>query len=164
MTLAQKLFSFEGRLRRRDWWLLSIGLAIVSFVAGDVLRYALLGPNYSIVTGGWAAWLAMAEPRAGLLNLGVSLLLIWPWAAVYIKRGHDRNLGAVVAIAVLVWSFGYAAALQLFPVPSESDQSMALTFAGLALLNLTISLGTLVVFGFLDGTPGPNRFGPSPKA
>lgn len=163
MTLAQKLFSFDGRLRRRDWWPLSIGLGVANLLIGDVLRHALLGPNYSVVTGGWSAWLAMAQPRVGLMNVDVSLLLIWPWAAVYIKRRHDRNRGAASAIAVLVWSYVHPLIILLFPMQDVPDPGLALAQLGFLLLNFAVTIWILAVFGILDGTPGPNRFGPSPK-
>lgn len=40
---------------------------------------------------------------------------------------------------------------------------MALVYGAAGLVMLAAMIYLLVVVGFLDGTPGPNRFGPSPK-
>lgn len=165
MTLTQKLFSFDGRLRRRDWWLLSIGIAVANLILGDLLRYALFGSDRSIFFGGgWNAWLAMAEPEAGLISLGFSLLLVWPCAAIYVKRHHDRGGGPVIPLAALAWSYLYSAAAFAFPLAGEVGPALTVAFAGLSLANVGVNIWIIILFGIMDGTPGTNRYGPSPKA
>ncbi|WP_029916642.1 DUF805 domain-containing protein [Caulobacter sp. UNC358MFTsu5.1] len=78
MTFTQKLFSFQGRLRRRDYWLLSLLLVAIAMVAYAVA--AVMGVE---VTG--------ESAEATILQLGVSAVLIWPSLAVGVKRCHDRN-------------------------------------------------------------------------
>jgi len=34
MTAAQRLFSFQGRLRRRDWWLFAALILVLDVVLG----------------------------------------------------------------------------------------------------------------------------------
>lgn len=78
MTFTQKLFSFQGRLRRRDYWLLSflmIGVMIVVFILG-----AVMGIDVSRDSG-----------EAALLQLVATLVVLWPSLAVGVKRCHDRN-------------------------------------------------------------------------
>lgn len=162
MTLGQKLFSFDGRLRRRDWWLITLALALLNVVIGDVIRHALLGPAYSVFASGWSAWLALGEPRVGLINTAASLLLLWPWLAIYIKRHHDRDKGAAAVIAAMVWLYAYPALVWFVPLPAD-DASLAMVVLVLSLVNVGIGLWLLVVMGILEGTRGPNRFGPSPK-
>lgn len=78
MTFTQKLFSFQGRLRRRDYWLLSflmIGVMIVIFILG-----AVMGIDVSRDSG-----------EAALLQLVATLIVLWPSLALGVKRCHDRN-------------------------------------------------------------------------
>jgi uncharacterized membrane protein YhaH (DUF805 family) len=118
MTLMQKLFSFQGRLRRRDYWLLSfliVGVVIVIFMLAGAL-----GVNVAQDSG-----------EAALLQLVASLVILWPSLAVGVKRCHDRNQS------------GRWLLMEIIP--------------------LVGGLWALVNLGILDGTQGPNRFGPSPK-
>lgn len=163
MTLREKLFSFDGRLRRRDWWLISICLSLLSILLGEAVRYLLLGPAWSVFASGWSAVIALSEPRAGLLGLAVSLLVLWPYAAVSIKRRHDRGHGAGLVIAAFVWSYAYPVALFLLPLRPDAGMGLIALYSGVGLLNAVISLWMLAIFGILDGTEGSNRFGPSPK-
>ncbi len=45
MDVKRTLFSFNGRLRRRDWWLWSIGLALIQNQAIRMTDTVLLGPD-----------------------------------------------------------------------------------------------------------------------
>jgi len=118
MTFTQKLFSFQGRLRRRDYWLLSflmIGVMIVIFILG-----AVMGIDVSRDSG-----------EAALLQLVATLILLWPSLALGVKRCHDRDQS------------GWWLLIEFIPIVG--------------------GLWALVNLGILDGTQGPNRFGPSPK-
>lgn len=66
------------------------------------------------------------------------LASIWPYLAISIKRCHDRNKSGWW---MLLWI-----GLSLIPY-----------------VGVLAGLWCLVELGFLDGTQGPNRFGPSPK-
>lgn len=69
----------------------------------------------------------------GLASI-VSLVLLWPSLANNIKRCHDRNKSGW-------WLIAYF----------------------LACLTIIGALWPLIELGFMDGTPGPNKYGPSPK-
>lgn len=165
MSLKDKLFSFEGRLRRRDYWVISITLGVTLFVLSDVLRLVLFGPAYSIFNAGFgsfAAW--MQEPRIAWLAQGVSLATLWPSLALSAKRAHDRGRGAGLVIGLLLLNFVYSAITTLAPaIWSTSSLAATLAYGAASLIMLAGLIYLLVVVGFLDGTPGPNRFGPSPK-
>jgi uncharacterized membrane protein YhaH (DUF805 family) len=120
MTLGQKLFAFDGRLRRRDYWLLSVGVYLALLFA-----ISLLG----VLTG--ADFDDPDDLVAALILFVVGLAALWPSMALTVKRCHDRNQS------------GWWSLLSLIPL-----------IGGFwALLNL----------GIMDGSQGPNRFGPSPK-
>ena len=76
MTLQKILFSFEGRIGRRTYWLAI--LAVI--VAVLVLSFAPFLLNSEAA----AVMLALASQFIGLLSL-------WPILAVGTKRLHDRN-------------------------------------------------------------------------
>jgi uncharacterized membrane protein YhaH (DUF805 family) len=126
------LFSFEGRLRRRDFWLCEIALWFAGWVLGSIagaafLPHMMVGPNFS---HGWAYGWPMASGFWGVYSL-VALLLLWPHLAVGIKRCHDRNQTGLWMLLLLVPVIGW--------------------------------FWWLINLGLLDGTPGPNQYGPSPK-
>lgn len=122
MSLTQKLFSFNGRIRRRDYWLYSIG---VGFVFGILINIII------------AAMGGAVDPNTGQMNTGVFAAFIlyipalWIGLALQAKRWHDRDKGAIWILINLIPLIG--------------------------------GIWALIECGFLDGTPGPNRFGPSPK-
>lgn len=117
MTLVQKLFGTTGRIRRLDYWLLSIGV------------------NLAVVLLAFAADLAFEfEPGAfeGVVFFwSIRIFMIWTRIAIAVKRCHDRDKAwwwaLVFEIPLIGWVWGF------------------------------------IELGCLDGTPGPNRFGPSPK-
>lgn len=139
MTIVQKFFSFKGRLRRRDYWLCNLGIFAATLAIGVPVMLSLqLDPR---------------DPRISLL----SLVCIWPWMAVLAKRIHDRDrTGWMVANYWAPWLI-----------------SLGLSFVpqwGLGGFKIILDIGATVVavwylieFGFLDGTPGKNAYGPSPK-
>ena len=43
MTFTQKLFSFQGRLRRQDFWICTILLGVVSFVLSTIIMMVMGG-------------------------------------------------------------------------------------------------------------------------
>ena len=139
MTILQKLFSFQGRLRRRDYWLYN-----------TLLVLAALGVLVPVIL---AMGLRADDARLSLLGL----VLTWPSMALLVKRIHDRDKTG--RMALIYW------------IPSLV--SMGLSFIpefGLGGLKVFLDIGTgmiglwfLVEFGFMDGTQGPNEYGPSPK-
>ena len=83
MTLQQWLFSIKGRIGRRDFWIwIAIWIATMSAL------FTLAGSN--------------------LLNLQTAafilVCLLWPTAAVTIKRLHDRGKSGLWALLmILAW-------------------------------------------------------------
>jgi uncharacterized membrane protein YhaH (DUF805 family) len=153
MTLRQQLFGFRGRLRRLDWWVLGILTGLVDGVIGTLLRL------------GFAA----ADPPAGSIALPVAGLVLgapflWIYLALNAKRMHDLNWPAWPVIVVTL----VLEACALTPVGTLGwfDTLLpigALSVTVLDVVNWTFVLAVLIVLGFIDGTRGPNRFGPSPK-
>lgn len=143
-SLIHALFGFKGRAKRLDFWLGSVGLAVVRVLA---LSLGL-------------AWtgLMMGEPESLPLRLGLDLVFLWPSAAIAIKRGHDRNRSALYSGVVLAVLYGAGVALGLLMDVRETG--------GGTVCVLLLAVGgfyMLIDYGLVDGTKGPNRYGPSPK-
>ncbi|MDV5169446.1 DUF805 domain-containing protein [Photobacterium rosenbergii] len=71
------LFSFQGRMRRRDYWLYSIPVLLVSL------------PVFLYTTPENAG-----NPMLNILSIVVLLFVFWASAALNVKRLHDRNKSA----------------------------------------------------------------------
>ncbi|MBW8858920.1 MAG: DUF805 domain-containing protein, partial [Caulobacter sp.] len=80
MTLTHKIFGFDGRLRRRDYWLINIGMSLVVAVI-TLLSFAIFGDS---------------ERNNGPSTILQYLLYIpqfWVGIALALKRCHDRDKG-----------------------------------------------------------------------
>jgi uncharacterized membrane protein YhaH (DUF805 family) len=210
MSLGKKLFGFQGRLRRRDWWLLSILLIVAQWVVSSLA----VGATGGLMGGAWGGhWGAGAGPsmmfqdgagfgsimqRVLLIQVVTAALFLWPSVAVSVKRLHDRNHTGWWL--VLPYALGCARGGLMFAAFSRfggggfghgfgmmgggwrgqwgmmdghwggmqshwftGPPSLWGLHLGLGLALLIVALWLLVELGFLDGTRGPNRFGPSPK-
>ncbi|GLS18199.1 hypothetical protein GCM10007874_12150 [Labrys miyagiensis] len=123
MTPKQILFSFEGRITRLQFWMFSLGAAIVFYILLFILAQ-VMGVTGQQYVGG-----TVSGAFYGVLGL-LYLPFLWVHLAINSKRCHDRDRSAWFILVSLI------------PL---------------------VGLWYLVEIGFLDGTQGPNRFGPSPK-
>lgn len=164
MPLKDLLFGFEGRIRRRDWWLWGIGVGLAWGLVLGAISAALFGVSLTTSLLGGAGlphgWTFTA------FSLVTFVPLLWVHAALAAKRAHDRNHEALLAVGLTV----LAGIVSFVPEVVDLVTSSSLTdsqFNGLyTAANLTtvaINLYLLVTLGVLDGTQGPNRFGRSPK-
>ena len=135
----KRYFDFQGRSRRLEFWMFALLNVIVFFVLGAI----------TVGTGSTLSQLDASnrnDPFAiyGAMFSGVGILmLIWwlvaliPSIAVGVRRLHDREMTGW-------WYLGFIV-LSMIP-----------------LLGLLVSIAFIVVMA-LPGTPGPNKYGPSPK-
>jgi uncharacterized membrane protein YhaH (DUF805 family) len=119
---------FNGRSRRKEYWMFALLTALIAFVLVFVLM--MLGGGLGAMGGGDSAGGLLAG-TGGILFLLFGAGLIVPSIAVQVRRFHDQDKSG--------W---------------------------FVLLNLIPYIGGLVVlvFMFLEGTRGDNRFGADPKA
>jgi uncharacterized membrane protein YhaH (DUF805 family) len=153
MTFMQKMFSFEGRLRRQDFWVMTLILWGVSIGSAIVIFSLMFAPLMALGMQSDGAdiddeaALRVMMPFFPLLGIFVllQLAMIWPSAAVQVKRLHDREQsGWMVLIIVFGRLLGWIPLLGVIPA-------------------LGAFLFWLINLGILEGTPGPNRYGQSPK-
>ena len=76
-SLGKFLFSFQGRISRYQLWVQFILPYFILEVV--VLVIDLLTGMYNVRTG------------VGLFSTIFSLLMIWPYLAIQVKRCHDRD-------------------------------------------------------------------------
>lgn len=164
MTTRDKLFGFRGRIRRQDWWMLGIlvGIAqiVVTFALASIVSVAHLSPTAEPM--GPVEALAAVPPYISLL---IQLGFLWPIVALSVQRFHDRGASGWPVV-------GYYAVINFADyIPgSETSWTTGLDPALVQILSfawpaafILLALWFLITLGFIDGTQGPNRFGPSPK-
>jgi uncharacterized membrane protein YhaH (DUF805 family) len=142
--------TFTGRARRSEYWWFYLFSVLVSIGTGavDATIAAVVGGN-----------------EVGVVGLVASLALFLPTLAVTARRLHDTNrtgwwmLAPVVPLLLII-----PAGLLAFLGGADGDPGPVFGLALLVLGVAAIGLGiALFVFTLLDSTPGPNRYGPSPK-
>ncbi len=154
MDFKYLLTSFEGRISRKQLWIGVICLIVLSFV----LIFAL---------GVLLGWLLPASlvPVLGML------IVMYPAAAIYTKRLHDRNkpmspwlwiflLPSVVYVLLSSIGIGFAEV----EIPGQPPVMMPSGIIGfvISMSVAIVGLWALVELGFLKGTSGENDYGPDP--
>ena len=167
MSIMDKLFSFQGRLRRRDWWLFSILLGVLSWVVSSVTM-GMMGVSmmslFPMGAGGQSADIAGAAIKVFEVQCAVSLLFLWPGLALSIKRLHDRDRpGWLIALVYILSVANQALTFQAMQSGVVGMMHPDMLRLCVSLLLLVVAIWMLVELGFLDGTQGPNKYGPSPK-
>lgn len=154
---------FSGRSRRMEFWMWQLFQVIVYIL---VLVLAMVVGAGGLMTGDPTAMAGAGG--AALLILGLygifALAVIIPSIAVAVRRLHDTNrsgwwfLAPIVPYFIGAFSIGAGAA-------SGSQSGLAAAgLLGMVAMLAALVLGlVLIVFYFLEGTKGPNKYGPDPK-
>jgi len=87
MSFSQLVFSSEGRIRRRTYWLYGITVAILSWIALGI--DTLLGTYNS-------------DSGFGVVQVIFSLVVLIPGIMVCIKRAHDRDRSGWFILIIFV--------------------------------------------------------------
>jgi uncharacterized membrane protein YhaH (DUF805 family) len=141
MPMTQLLFSFQGRLNRKPYWMTAIVTMLIIIV---LLLFALI---------------LIREHRFEFAGLTLVLLvilyipLIWIGLAIGAKRLHDRDKSAW-------WLLVFYAAPGFLSTAGNRMEDVG--FIILHIISFGISVWAFVELGCLRGTPGPNRYGPDP--
>jgi len=139
--MTQLLFSFQGRLNRKPYWMTAIATMVIIIV---LLLFALI---------------LIREHRFEFAGLTLTLLvilyipLIWIGLAIGAKRLHDRDKSAW-------WLLVFYAAPGILSTAGNRMEEVG--FIILHIISFGISVWAFVELGCLRGTPGPNRYGPDP--
>ena len=129
-------FTFAGRMRRREYWwkMFLISSVLVGVIILAIAFEFIAKAVYRI---------EMPADVKAMLAVGVILVTILCAVLaipVSVRRLHDFNLSGWWYLAFFLPRF----------IPDAPIRSVA-------------SIALLVILGGIDGTCGPNRFGPDPK-
>ena len=141
MTLL--LFSFQGRLNRKRYWLTSITILVIILLILFSALFLIREHQFAL---------------AGLEFVLLAILylpLVWVGLALGAKRLHDRDKSA--------WWL-----LLFYFVPgilgTTADRIGGGTGIILHIAGFAITVWAFVELGCLRGTVGPNQYGPDPLA
>lgn len=140
------LFSFEGRISRKSYWLSGLAIWVVVF-----LFMGVLGTVLELEWGTIDSEKGTISTKLSKLSSLAVLPFYWPLFALYLKRLHDFGQGqgglwAAVIIIVLMYGLSFAG--------YDHAHGVLLIFY----------LGLCATVGFIKGTSGPNQYGPDPLA
>ncbi len=141
------LLGFDGRISRTQFW---IGLVITA--AAELILMLVLGIPFFPTE--------MKPFSVRLIEFAIQLVTIYPTAAIAVKRLHDRNQTGLHA-AWLVGLTMIIALTNLFGLTDDPKNPTWLDWV-LGLCAIVVGLAFLFELGFRPGTPGENRYGPSP--
>ncbi len=136
MDFAHLFLSFQGRTRRSHFW---IGLILLWIVESIIWSFSFGSVMTSAALRGNPFAIANAMSGMGLIGGLFFLALLWPSLAIQVKRWHDRDKS------------GWMVLINLIPI------------VGFFWTFIECGGGGGGGGDFLDGTQGPNKFGPSPK-
>jgi uncharacterized membrane protein YhaH (DUF805 family) len=146
-------FGFEGRINRARFW----RVLLLNFICTMIFMMVVpmsIGGSFLNADPKWAKPFTLAL-LGGTIG-PVFIISMWCFAAISIKRLHDRNKSG--------WWM-----LPFFVVPGLLDKlwaSLDLPTGGfiVGLIEFGVSLWCFVEIFCLKGTKGPNRFGSDPLA
>jgi uncharacterized membrane protein YhaH (DUF805 family) len=140
------LFSFEGRISRKSYWLSSLAILVVVFLFMVVLG-TVLGLEWDMIDREKGT---ISTKLSKLSSLAV-LPFFWPLFALYLKRLHDFGQGQGVlwlAVIIIVLMYGLS-----FASYDHANVVLLIFYSGLC-----------ATVGLIKGTPGPNQYGSDPLA
>jgi uncharacterized membrane protein YhaH (DUF805 family) len=144
---------FSGRSRRMEYWmfflfqiLINVALYVLMLVVGGSAM--MLGAD----SGGMAA-LGIGAIIIAILYLIVTVGLIIPALAVGVRRLHDTNRTGWWLLAPL--------APYVLLIVGAATEMTAVSVIGV--IGVLIAGVAVIVFMFLDGTRGDNKYGHDPK-
>lgn len=157
MRLRDELFGFKGRIRRTEWWVrgILVGLVAAVFYVPFSLALGAEGGPFDSETGHYA-----------YLVIGFLLMapFLWIQTAISVQRGHDVNIPAWPIVAFQIFSVGSGCIPYALLFPAGGPLTAVTAAFAINGVYWAGSLIGLVILGFIPGTRGPNRFGPSATA
>ena len=144
MEFFTLFFSITGRIGRLRFWVGWLTLLVLGNGASLLLR---------------DQFDSLAEPQ--LVDLALTLLLLWPDFCVGRKRLADRGRGLGYALAYSGYSLVASVLIYFAPFLSGAPDG-SLEFNLFWAWLITFTLFFTVECGCMPGTEGPNAYGPQP--
>lgn len=164
MLPLKRYFDFNGRSRRKEFWMWVLGVVIATIVLGMIDSMLGLGGNSSMgMPGASDSYGVSASASGGLLTNLFALCILIPNLAVGVRRLHDTGRTGLWILLPLPFYL-----LSIVATVAAMLGSTGMMFGLLGLTMLLMPIGficaiVVLVFFCLEGTRGPNRFGPDPK-
>ncbi|GAJ72233.1 LOW QUALITY PROTEIN: predicted membrane protein [Vibrio sp. JCM 18904] len=141
MSTKELLFSFQGRINRKTYWIWNVIYYVSILALVPVLASCFLTLSYV------------------LLPIFLVVLLI-PDLAITTKRWHDRNKSIYWLALNIPLIIGRIATPMTSPAAQEPSTPPQMFVASISLI---CGLWILIECGLLKGTSGPNQYGPEPE-
>ncbi len=151
--MKQLLFSFEGRIGRRSFWLGAVILFLI-LLAGFFIYLASVG--FDTVMNA-----PVGSRASAIVSLMISLVLFAPWLALLVKRLHDRGKSGWWSAVFLVPEYSYQF-LDAFGLTGGFGRFNMVDYV-IGGIYAAVTLWLLIELGFLKGMPGENAYGPDPQ-
>lgn len=132
------LWRFDGRIGRRTFWIAFLTVALVELLCHLTAQSLELERLSSII----------------------SLAFGYPELAILAKRGHDRDISALVPLAFYAYSAVIDFVFVIGAAGTADEPSRLVVLMTIPWIAGAVAL--LIDFGLRKGTSGPNRFGPDP--
>ena len=149
MKYRDLFFSYQGRISRKPFWI------------GNLIMFAVLmvlvTPLTLLIAFGGVNW---GRRGAASISLVAFLILLYPWTAILVKRMHDRDRPGILALLYVVPAL-LSEVSNVLGLTGDPERWTTLDYL-LSAIMIAVVLWILVEFGFMRGTPGPNRYGPDP--
>jgi uncharacterized membrane protein YhaH (DUF805 family) len=146
MDLSYLFTSFDGRINRKPYW-----LGTLLMIAVSLALVLLLGLTVGI------------QGRSFLiLMFVVQLVLLYPSAALMVKRLHDRNRPAWFA-ALLLGPLVLQGITNIIGITGDPLGQGLLDYLFSAWI-VIVGIWFFIELGCLRGTAGDNQYGPDPLA
>jgi uncharacterized membrane protein YhaH (DUF805 family) len=152
---------FQGRSRRKEFWMWILFIVIVSFVLSIFDSVLGLGGQAGTVTNtARGSFYYGAGVHGGILTDIFTLAVLVPNISVSVRRLHDTNRsGWWLLLPLVPWLLILiVTAAALF-----GSAGAGMLLAGIFGLAFLICAIVLLVWYCTAGTVGPNRFGEDPK-
>lgn len=152
MGLGYLYTRFDGRINRQPYWVGAIILAVVNlvitFVVGSLLGVSIAAPDF----------------RFRLVSLAVSVLVLYPAAALMVKRLHDRNRPAWLAAVFLAPALIKSVADLIGMTGNQLNPNVLdLLLNGIfTIVFVIVNIWGFIELGCLRGSVGTNQYGPDP--
>lgn len=150
LEVWRKFADFNGRARRKEYWFFVLFNAIITIVL-EIIDFIVFVSHFG---------------NFWILSTIYGLAVFIPGLAVTVRRLHDTNRSGWWLLLPILTSVFYIITVSVFIAQTgmrgEPSTGAALVM-GIGAILLFASFITIFVFTLLDGTPGPNRYGPDPK-
>ena len=167
-TCFSKLFTFEGRARRSEYWYFFLFCTIISFayMAFGMLFDSIIVPTLGENTDN------MIKLTGPLIHNTVAVIMFLLGLAVNVRRFHDIEcsgwliipLTVIPNLIAMLYNSYWPSYFELLKSGDPNPEALAgLLVTGILMLIFCLSVSIIKIVLFCKpGTEGPNQYGPDP--